>query len=74
VVDFSTLALWHYLALQRKKRYGSFFLQHFADRDVTVVVDDAPELRAWLQAAGAPAVLVRQDRYLLGARPARCRS
>jgi hypothetical protein len=45
VVHFSTLALWHYLALQRKKRYGSFFLQHFADRDVTVVVDDAPELR-----------------------------
>jgi 3-(3-hydroxy-phenyl)propionate hydroxylase len=31
------------------------------------VVDDAPKLRAWLQAVDAPAVLVRPDRYVLGA-------
>jgi 3-(3-hydroxy-phenyl)propionate hydroxylase len=42
-------------------------LEHLADRDVTVVVDGAPEVRAWLQAVDAPAVLVRPDRYVLGA-------
>ena len=42
-------------------------LERLADRDVTVVADDAPEQRAWLQAADAPAVLVRPDRYVLGA-------
>lgn len=42
-------------------------LERLADRDVTVVVDDAPEQRAWLQAADAMAVLVHPDRYVLGA-------
>ena len=32
-----------------------------------VVADDAPEPRAWLQATDAPAILVRPDRYVLGA-------
>ena len=35
-------------------------------RDVVVVADDAPEQQAWLEATGAPAVLVRPDRYVLG--------
>jgi 3-(3-hydroxy-phenyl)propionate hydroxylase len=42
-------------------------LERLADRDVTVVVDDAPKLRARLQAVDAPAVLVRPDCYVLGA-------
>jgi len=42
-------------------------LERLADRDVTAVVDDAPKLRAWLQAVDAPAVLVRPDHYVLGA-------
>jgi 3-(3-hydroxy-phenyl)propionate hydroxylase len=42
-------------------------LERLADREITVVADDAPEQRAWLQAADAPAVLVRPDRYVLGA-------
>jgi 3-(3-hydroxy-phenyl)propionate hydroxylase len=42
-------------------------LTRLADRDVTVVVDDAPEQRACLQAADALAVLVRPDRYVIGA-------
>jgi 3-(3-hydroxy-phenyl)propionate hydroxylase len=41
--------------------------ERLADRDITIVVDDAPEQRAWLQAADAPAVMVRPDRYVLGA-------
>jgi 3-(3-hydroxy-phenyl)propionate hydroxylase len=42
-------------------------LARLADRDVTVVADAAPEQQAWLQAVEAPAVLVRPDRYVLGA-------
>ena len=42
-------------------------LERLADRDVVVVADEAPEQQAWLQAADAPAVLVRPDRYVLGA-------
>jgi 3-(3-hydroxy-phenyl)propionate hydroxylase len=42
-------------------------LERLADRDVVVVADDTPEPQAWLQAADAPAVLVRPDRYVLGA-------
>ena len=42
-------------------------LERLADRDVMVVADDAPEKQAWLQAADAPAILVRPDRYVLGA-------
>ena len=42
-------------------------LERLADREVMVVADDAPEQQAWLQAAEAPAVLVRPDRYVLGA-------
>ena len=42
-------------------------LERLADRDVMVVADDAPEQLAWLQAAKAPAVVVRPDRYVLGA-------
>ena len=42
-------------------------VERLADRDVMVVADDAPEQQAWLQAADAPAVLVRPDRYVLGA-------
>jgi 3-(3-hydroxy-phenyl)propionate hydroxylase len=37
-------------------------LERLAERDVTLVVDDAPEHGAWLQAIDAPAVLVRPDR------------
>ncbi|MBV8576485.1 MAG: hypothetical protein JOZ58_15825, partial [Acetobacteraceae bacterium] len=37
-----------------------------ADREIMVVADDAPEPQAWLQAAGASAILVRPDRYVLG--------
>ena len=42
-------------------------LERLAGRDVMVVAEDAPEKRAWLQAADAPAILVRPDRYVLGA-------
>jgi 3-(3-hydroxy-phenyl)propionate hydroxylase len=42
-------------------------LERLADRDVMVVADDAPEQQAWLLAADAPAVMVRPDRYVLGA-------
>ena len=34
------------------------------DRDVS---DESGRLRAWLEATGAPAVLVRPDRYIFGA-------
>jgi 3-(3-hydroxy-phenyl)propionate hydroxylase len=37
------------------------------DREVVVMTDDAPELQGWLQAADASAILVRPDRYVLGA-------
>jgi 3-(3-hydroxy-phenyl)propionate hydroxylase len=37
-----------------------------ADREIVVVADDASEPQAWLQAAGASAILVRPDRYVLG--------
>jgi 3-(3-hydroxy-phenyl)propionate hydroxylase len=42
-------------------------LERLTDRDVMRVADDAPQPRAWLQAANAPAVMLRPDRYLLGA-------
>src|SRR5271166_602501 len=42
-------------------------LGRLADREVVVVADDAPEPQAWLQAADASAILVRPDRYMLGA-------
>jgi 3-(3-hydroxy-phenyl)propionate hydroxylase len=42
-------------------------LGRLVDRDVVVVADDAPEPQAWLQAADASAILVRPDRYVLGA-------
>ena len=42
-------------------------LQRLADREITVVADDAPEQQAWLKATDAAAVMVRPDRYVLGA-------
>jgi 3-(3-hydroxy-phenyl)propionate hydroxylase len=42
-------------------------LEHLASREIVVVADDAPEQKAWLQRLEAPAVLVRPDRYVLGA-------
>ena len=42
-------------------------LEHLASREIVVVADDAPEQKAWLQRIEAPAVLVRPDRYVLGA-------
>jgi 3-(3-hydroxy-phenyl)propionate hydroxylase len=36
-------------------------------REVIIVDDDAPEQQAWLRTIDAPAVLVRPDRYVLGA-------
>jgi 3-(3-hydroxy-phenyl)propionate hydroxylase len=42
-------------------------LGRLADREVVVVAADAPEPQAWLQAADASAILVRPDRYVLGA-------
>lgn len=42
-------------------------LDQWAKRDVAIVVDDAPGQRAWLDEAGAAAVLIRPDRYVLGA-------
>jgi 3-(3-hydroxy-phenyl)propionate hydroxylase len=38
-----------------------------AARDIVPVAADAPEPRAWLQAANASAIVVRPDRYVLGA-------
>ncbi len=38
-----------------------------SDRDIVVVSDDAPEHLSWLESHGAVAVLVRPDRYVLGA-------
>ena len=38
-----------------------------AHRDVAIVADDAPDLQDWLRAQGAGAVLIRPDRYVLGA-------
>jgi 3-(3-hydroxy-phenyl)propionate hydroxylase len=42
-------------------------LERLADREIIVVAENVPEQQAWLQAADAPAVLVRPDRYVLGA-------
>ena len=42
-------------------------LGRLVDREVVVVAADAPEPQAWLQAADASAILVRPDRYVLGA-------
>jgi len=42
-------------------------LKRLADREVVVVADAACEQQAWLHAADAVAVLVRPDRYVLGA-------
>jgi 3-(3-hydroxy-phenyl)propionate hydroxylase len=42
-------------------------LERLAGREIIVVADDAPEQQAWLQAADAAAVLIRPDRYILGA-------
>ena len=38
-----------------------------ADREIVIVADDAPEHLAWLDQHGAAAMLVRPDRYVLGA-------
>ncbi len=42
-------------------------VEHLTRREVIIVADDAPEQKAWLQRIDAPAVLVRPDRYVLGA-------
>jgi len=42
-------------------------LEHLANREIVVVADDALEQKEWLQRIDAPAVLVRPDRYVLGA-------
>jgi 3-(3-hydroxy-phenyl)propionate hydroxylase len=42
-------------------------LGRLVDREVVVVAADAPAPQAWLQAADASAILVRPDRYVLGA-------
>jgi 3-(3-hydroxy-phenyl)propionate hydroxylase len=42
-------------------------LERCAHRDVAVVADNAPALQDWLRAEGVGAVLVRPDRYVLGA-------
>lgn len=42
-------------------------LARLAGRGIMLVADDAPEQHAWLRAIEAPAVLVRPDRYVLGA-------
>jgi 3-(3-hydroxy-phenyl)propionate hydroxylase len=42
-------------------------LEHLVNRAVIVVAEDAPEQQAWLRTVDAPAVLVRPDRYVLGA-------
>ena len=41
--------------------------EQFAQRGIVTVVADAPESAAWLREIEAPAVLVRPDRYVLGA-------
>ena len=41
--------------------------ERLADREIIVVADHAAEQRTWLPAEDAPAVLVRPDRYVLGA-------
>ena len=41
-------------------------LAGLASREIVVVADDAPDGQAWLRATGAPAILVRPDRYVLG--------
>lgn len=38
-----------------------------ADGEIAIVRDGSPEPGSWLQSTGAPAVLVRPDRYVLGA-------
>jgi len=42
-------------------------VKRLADREIAVVADDSTELQGWLRAADAPAILVRPDRYALGA-------
>lgn len=42
-------------------------LARFANRDIQIVADEAPEPLNWLRATRAPAVVVRPDRYVLGA-------
>ena len=42
-------------------------LDRCARRDVAIVADAAPSLQDWLRAEGVGAVLVRPDRYVLGA-------
>jgi 3-(3-hydroxy-phenyl)propionate hydroxylase len=42
-------------------------IEHLASREVIVVADEAPEQQDWLRGIGAAAVLVRPDRYVLGA-------
>jgi 3-(3-hydroxy-phenyl)propionate hydroxylase len=42
-------------------------LERLADREIMVLADDGPEPRAWLEALQTSAVLVRPDRYVLGA-------
>jgi 3-(3-hydroxy-phenyl)propionate hydroxylase len=42
-------------------------LGRLVEREVVVVAEDAAEPQAWLQAAQALAILVRPDRYVLGA-------
>jgi 3-(3-hydroxy-phenyl)propionate hydroxylase len=42
-------------------------VEHLTSREVIIVDDDSPEQQAWLQTIDAPAVLVRPDRYVLGA-------
>ncbi len=41
--------------------------ERFAERGIVTVVAEAPETSAWLRDIEAPAVLVRPDRYMLGA-------
>jgi 3-(3-hydroxy-phenyl)propionate hydroxylase len=42
-------------------------IEHLTSREVIIVDGDAPEQQAWLHTIDAPAVLVRPDRYVLGA-------
>jgi 3-(3-hydroxy-phenyl)propionate hydroxylase len=42
-------------------------LRRLAEREIVVVADDSLEPQAWLEAADALAILVRPDRYVLGA-------
>jgi 3-(3-hydroxy-phenyl)propionate hydroxylase len=41
-------------------------LEQFALRGIMLVVAGTPDLAAWLLDIGAPAVVVRPDRYMLG--------